>query len=208
MITTNRSIWMRLGVSVFGNAEEIDKILNGDQPQLIKLLRESKFKIYGDTYIPDASVDDYNQANGTHYAEQEVEFDLNFKPAEHNNTTIVDAKSAGYLSKNETIVRICPDTKLPVLVCHEGEGCCLCLHNDSAEEDRQAINNWLSANVETIKSKTCPECQEEALRYAVIDVDGTNLEEGYSCRECGANFIGLDNHEVTELNPQITEDNE
>lgn len=54
----------------------------------------------------------------------------------------------------------------------------------------------------------CPECQEEALRYAMIDLDGTNLEEGYSCGECGANFIGLDNESVIETNPEITEKDE
>lgn len=58
------------------------------------------------------------------------------------------------------------------------------------------------------KIYTCPECQEEALRYAIIDTDGTNLEEGYSCRECGAEFIGLRNHGVIELNPEITTDDE
>lgn len=58
------------------------------------------------------------------------------------------------------------------------------------------------------KFYTCPECQEEALRYAMIDTDGTNLEEGYCCEECEAEFLGLHNHEVIELNPEITEDNE
>lgn len=52
----------------------------------------------------------------------------------------------------------------------------------------------------TRKPMICPECQEEALKYAMIDIDGTNLEEGHSCSECGANFIGLDNKQVTEAN--------
>ena len=51
--------------------------------------------------------------------------------------------------------------------------------------------------------KICPECQEQALRYAMIDVDGTNLEEGYSCGECGECFIGLDNEQVIETNPEM-----
>lgn len=59
-----------------------------------------------------------------------------------------------------------------------------------------------------VKYYTCPACQEEALKYAMIDTDGTNLEEGYSCGECGECFIGLDNQEVIEHNPQITEDDE
>lgn len=40
---------------------------------------------------------------------------------------------------------------------------------------------------------TRPECNEERLKYAIIDIDGTKLEEGYSCGNCGADFIGLDN---------------
>lgn len=56
--------------------------------------------------------------------------------------------------------------------------------------------------------KTCPCCEEDALKYAVIDMDGTNLEDGYSCTECGANFIGIDNEQVIEFNPEITTDDE
>lgn len=37
----------------------------------------------------------------------------------------------------------------------------------------------------------CPYCLEEALKYAMIDIDGTNIEEGYSCEECGAYEVGF-----------------
>lgn len=46
----------------------------------------------------------------------------------------------------------------------------------------------------------CPYCLEEALKYAMIDIDGTNIEEGYSCEECGAEFIGIENEEVIRVN--------
>jgi hypothetical protein len=46
----------------------------------------------------------------------------------------------------------------------------------------------------------CPYCLEEALKYAIIDIDGTNIEEGYSCKECGAEFIGIENEEVIRVN--------
>ena len=46
----------------------------------------------------------------------------------------------------------------------------------------------------------CPACQEVALRYAMIDIDGTNLEEGYCCGECGEEFLGVDNEEVKQAN--------
>lgn len=52
---------------------------------------------------------------------------------------------------------------------------------------------------------TCPACQEEALRYAMIDVDGTNLEEGYYCQECGERFLGIDNEEVKQANQENNE---
>lgn len=50
---------------------------------------------------------------------------------------------------------------------------------------------------------TCPQCFHEALKYAMIDLDGTNLEEGYSCADCGAEFIGIDNEQVLEINEAL-----
>lgn len=56
------------------------------------------------------------------------------------------------------------------------------------------------------KTYTCPQCFQEALKYAMIDIDGTNLEEGYSCSECGVEFIGTENAQVLEFNTEINED--
>ena len=80
--------------------------------------------------------------------------------------------------------------------------CCNC------EENQKLIIVEEVNNEPPPKHYTCPACQEESLKYAMIDVDGTNLEEGFSCGECGECFIGLDNQAVIEHNPQITEDNE
>lgn len=75
-------------------------------------------------------------------------------------------------------------------------------------------DQWLSSDEEAeeivivpnIKYYTCPECQEETLKYAMIDLDDTtNIEEGFSCSECSANFIGVDNELVTKTNPEIAE---
>lgn len=55
------------------------------------------------------------------------------------------------------------------------------------------------------KPLTCPDCQEESLRYAIIDIDGTNLEEGYECKECGETYIGKENQQVLEANPNLSE---
>ena len=50
------------------------------------------------------------------------------------------------LAANELLVRICPDTKRPVLVCHNGNGQCLCLHNETTEEDAVDVDLWLRSN--------------------------------------------------------------
>ena len=52
---------------------------------------------------------------------------------------------AEYLPVNEVMVRICPDTGHPVLVCHDGEGQCACLHNETLEEDATDVKLWLSS---------------------------------------------------------------
>ena len=54
----------------------------------------------------------------------------------------------------------------------------------------------------------CPNCDERYLRYAVIDLDGTNLDEGYFCENCSETYIGLGNHEVLEVNEKLREQNE
>lgn len=291
---------MRLGVSVFGTTQDIDNVINGDENLLSKLLREGKFEIDGDTYIPDTSIEIYNQINGTQYDETAVEFDLNIKSVELHHKGILGHLTTSHLWKNEVLVRMCPDTKSPVLICHNGDGESLCLHNETKEDDLRAVENWLATNGEVlnpeidepqslcqqtkagdadgdtlesilddsnkcerfaeivleeirsdeeqlrhigsniikaylngdcdnllialcgwsmdtllkkfqqshVKYYTCPACYEEALKYAMIDVDGTNLEEGYSCGECGECFIGLDNQEVIEQNPEIQQENE
>lgn len=48
-----------------------------------------------------------------------------------------------FLHSDELLVRICPGTKRPVLVCHAGGGRCLCLHNGTAGEDMLDVNQWL-----------------------------------------------------------------
>ena len=40
--------------------------------------------------------------------------------------TMLNGCDTETLAPNELLVRICPDTKHPVLVCHDGNGQCLC----------------------------------------------------------------------------------
>lgn len=56
---------------------------------------------------------------------------------------IIQEKDRECLAVNEILIRICPSTKRPTLVCHEGEGNCLCLHNETPEEDMRCIREWL-----------------------------------------------------------------
>lgn len=49
------------------------------------------------------------------------------------------------LAPDEVLVRICPATRHPVLVCHDGQGQCSCLHNDTVEEDTVDVQLWLSS---------------------------------------------------------------
>ncbi|WP_018667218.1 hypothetical protein [Bacteroides gallinarum] len=52
-------------------------------------------------------------------------------------------RDAELLAPSEVLVRVCPDTGHPVLVCHNGQGQCSCLHNETVEEDAVDVKLWL-----------------------------------------------------------------
>lgn len=54
-------------------------------------------------------------------------------------------RDAELLAPSEVLVRVCPDTGHPVLVCHDGQGQCSCLHNETVEEDAADVKLWLSS---------------------------------------------------------------
>lgn len=68
------SIWMRLGITVTGSREEIEKILQGDEAVLASLLKKKKFNIDGETYIPSSCIEEYNNQNKTSFEEEDIEF--------------------------------------------------------------------------------------------------------------------------------------
>lgn len=72
----SKSAWMRLGATITGSKQDIEKVLQGDETMLRKLLKEERFQIEGNTYIPEVSVTEYNTDNGTCFEETEVEFEL------------------------------------------------------------------------------------------------------------------------------------
>ncbi len=57
--------------------------------------------------------------------------------------TVHKKDDTDFLMPNELLVRICPSTKQPVLICHSGDGYAVCLHNDTVEEDIEDVKIWL-----------------------------------------------------------------
>lgn len=69
------SLFIRLGLVLQTTDKEVEQILNGDTETLKKIIADNRF-YYGDTYIPQQSIEDYNEANGTDYS---VEDDYNIE---------------------------------------------------------------------------------------------------------------------------------
>lgn len=71
-----RQIWVRLGVLVCGDAQQIEDVIKGDADTLVNLVKEQKFFIDGNSYIPESSIEEYNEDYGTHHPIKDVEFEL------------------------------------------------------------------------------------------------------------------------------------
>lgn len=101
-------------------------------------------------------------------------------------STMLNGRDTETLAPNELLVRICPDTKRPVLVCHDGNGQCLCLHNGTTEEDAVDVDLWLRSN-----SRECNGYNK--LQEAVVDLaynaGADNLWEDMDSRAVNAEII-------------------
>ena len=68
-----RYLWMRLGVGeeavIFANDGRAERLLQ-------KIIAEGRFVPDGDTYIPELTVEEYNQEYGTEYETGDIEFCL------------------------------------------------------------------------------------------------------------------------------------
>ena len=60
-----RKIWLRMGVTLTGTREEIDKLIN--EGDFGTMLDEGNWEFDGDSYIPDDSIDVYNHEYGENY---------------------------------------------------------------------------------------------------------------------------------------------
>ena len=70
-----RSVWLRLGVTVTGTEEQMEKLFNGDKATLRNLIERKQFILDSNSYIPEEEAEAYNDTYGTDYAGY-IEFEL------------------------------------------------------------------------------------------------------------------------------------
>ena len=61
---------------VVGDANQIEKVVNGDADMLKTLIEDEHFFVDGESYIPESSIEEYNNDYGTSHKVKDVEFDL------------------------------------------------------------------------------------------------------------------------------------
>ncbi|MBF0648710.1 hypothetical protein IR083_07745 [Dysgonomonas sp. GY75] len=71
-----RTIWLRLGITLQGNKEEIESVIQGDKHTLKDMIGSGKFKADGNSYIPQDMVIEYNGKHNTAFEEDAVSFEL------------------------------------------------------------------------------------------------------------------------------------
>lgn len=77
--TEQRSVWLRIGVTVSGTTEEIEALFNEDAKAnevLRKLLVNKQYEFDGDAYIPEYCVESYNEEYHTDHGLGDYEFNL------------------------------------------------------------------------------------------------------------------------------------
>lgn len=68
------TLWMRLGITVHGAKDDIEKIIQGDHTALNQLLEKHSFDIDGETYLPSSVIEEYNKENQTDFDEEDIDF--------------------------------------------------------------------------------------------------------------------------------------
>ncbi len=74
-----KTVWLRLGVTLKGSKKEIETILEngtGATDTLWHLLDNNRFEINGETYIPATVVEEYNKENNTDFEAKDIDFAL------------------------------------------------------------------------------------------------------------------------------------
>lgn len=75
-----RNLWMRAGVSLQITEEEEQILFSADYGKgaetFKKIISEGRFKLDGETYVPEDAVKDFNEIYGTNYEVQEYGWDV------------------------------------------------------------------------------------------------------------------------------------
>lgn len=75
-------LWMRLGASLDLDADEVEMLLgkNSSEEKISYVIRnavaECRFALEGETYVPEESIEDFNDEYDTDYPAEEVGCDL------------------------------------------------------------------------------------------------------------------------------------
>lgn len=75
-------LWMRLGVSLDLDADEVEMLLgkNSSDEKISNVIRnavaECRFVLEGETYAPEESIEDFNDEYDTNYPVEEIGCDL------------------------------------------------------------------------------------------------------------------------------------
>ena len=75
-----RTVWMRLGVVVTGAKKDVEGLFSDDsvirEQTLARIIKENKFNLCGDSYVPESSVGRYNERYGTKHKVMDYGFDV------------------------------------------------------------------------------------------------------------------------------------
>ena len=108
-----RQLWMRAGINLNLSAEEADAILApGASAEAIeqtvkKIILEGRFSFSGESYIPQPCVEQYNDAYGTKYKADDIDFEVNIDAETKQNSGEAD-KEARKSFRKKRRQGICP----------------------------------------------------------------------------------------------------
>lgn len=75
-----KEMWIRLGCYLSLTDEEIEKALSDDPQQLGEVItaaiKDGRFRLSGESYIPESCVEDFNAEHGTAYPAYDYETDI------------------------------------------------------------------------------------------------------------------------------------
>ena len=101
-------VWARLGAEIDISLEEAGVVFGSDKKASAQLLQqkvnEGKFKITGDSYIPDMSMMEFDERYGTDYASKNNDGDVNFEIDEVDEEKEKAKYTANYLADIDVAV--------------------------------------------------------------------------------------------------------